>query len=163
MNTPGNRMSIKSSVKSQLIIFLAQGLGVGRIPVAPGTFGTLVGLPIVWILWNFDPLIYVAITGLFISFSIWIAGAAARFHGGHDDPKIVIDEIAGIVVALAWVPPSAIALAAGFILFRLLDIVKPPPINWIDRRVKGGLGIVLDDLIAGLGANIVLQIALRST
>ena len=163
MNTLGNRMSIKSSVKSQLIIFLAQGLGVGRIPVAPGTFGTLVGLPIVWILWNFDPLIYVAITGLFISFSIWIAGAAARFHGGHDDPKIVIDEIAGIVVALAWVPPSAIALAAGFILFRLLDIVKPPPINWIDRRVKGGLGIVLDDLIAGLGANIVLQIALRST
>ena len=76
---------------------------------------------------------------------------------------VVIDEIAGIVVALAWVPPSVIALAAGFILFRLLDIIKPPPINWIDRRVKGGLGIVLDDLIAGLGANIVLQIALRST
>ena len=156
-------MSLRDSVKSRLINFLAQGLGVGRIPVAPGTFGTLVGLPIVWILWNFDPLIYVAITGLFIAFSIWIAGAAARFHGGHDDPKIVIDEIAGILVALAWVPPSAIALAAGFILFRLLDIVKPPPINWIDRRVKGGLGIVLDDLIAGLGANIVLQIALRST
>ena len=156
-------MAIMNSLKSQLIIFLARGLGVGGIPVAPGTFGTLVGLPIVWILWNFDPLTYVVITGLFIAFSIWIAGAAARFQGTHDDPKIVIDEIAGIVVALAWVPPSAIALAAGFILFRLLDIIKPPPINWIDRRVKGGLGIVLDDLIAGLGANIVLQIALRST
>jgi phosphatidylglycerophosphatase A len=156
-------MSLRDSVKSRLINFLAQGLGVGRIPVAPGTFGTLVGLPIVWILWKFDPLTYVAITGLFIAFSIWIAGAAARFQATHDDPKIVIDEIAGIVVALAWVPPSVIALAAGFILFRLLDIIKPPPINWIDRRVKGGLGIVLDDLIAGLGANIVLQIALRST
>ena len=155
-------MSLRDSVKSRLINFLAQGLGVGRIPVAPGTFGTLVGLPLVWILWKFDPLTYVAITGLFIAFSIWIAGAAARFQGTHDDPKIVIDEIAGIVVALAWVPPSVIALAAGFILFRLLDIIKPPPINWIDRRVKGGLGIVLDDLIAGLGANIVLQIAFRS-
>ncbi|XXK21059.1 phosphatidylglycerophosphatase A [Arenicellales bacterium nBUS_48] len=156
-------MTNKNSVKSQLTILLAQGLGVGRIPVAPGTFGTLAGLPIVWVLWNFHPLIYVAITGLFIAFSIWIAGRAARFQGTHDDPKIVIDEIAGIMVALAWVPPSAIALAAGFILFRLLDIIKPPPINWVDRRVKGGLGIVLDDLIAGLGANIVLQIALRST
>ena len=155
-------MTNKNSVKSQLTILLAQGLGVGRIPVAPGTFGTLAGLPIVWVLWNFHPLIYVAITGLFIAFSIWIAGRAARFQGTHDDPKIVIDEIAGIMVALAWVPPSAIALAAGFILFRLLDIIKPPPINWIDRRVKGGLGIVLDDLIAGLGANIVLQIAFRS-
>ena len=155
-------MTNKNSVKSQLTILLAQGLGVGRIPVAPGTFGTLAGLPIVWVLWNFHPLIYVAITGLFIAFSIWIAGRAARFQGTHDDPKIVIDEIAGIMVALAWVPPSAIALAAGFILFRLLDIIKPPPINWVDRRVKGGLGIVLDDLIAGLGANIVLQIALRS-
>lgn len=156
-------MTTKNNVKSQLTIFLAQGLGVGRIPVAPGTFGTLAGLPIVWILWNFNPLIYVAITGLFITFSIWIAGRAARFQGTHDDPKIVIDEIAGIMVALVWVPPSAIALAAGFILFRLLDIIKPPPINWIDRRVKGGLGIVLDDVIAGFGANIVLQIALRST
>ncbi len=156
-------MTNKNSVKSQLTILLAQGLGVGRIPVAPGTFGTLAGLPIAWVLWNFHPLIYVAITGLFIAFSIWIAGRAARFQGTHDDPKIVIDEIAGIMVALAWVPPSAIALAAGFILFRLLDIIKPPPINWVDRRVKGGLGIVLDDLIAGLGANIVLQIALRST
>ncbi len=156
-------MTNKNSVKSQLTILLAQGLGVGRIPVAPGTFGTLAGLPIVWVLWNFHPLIYVAITGLFIAFSIWIAGRAARFQGTHDDPKIVIDEIAGIMVALAWVPPSAIALAAGFILFRLLDIIKPPPINWVDRRIKGGLGIVLDDLIAGLGANIVLQIALRST
>ena len=156
-------MTNKNSVKSQLTILLAQGLGVGRIPVAPGTFGTLAGLPIVWVLWNFHPLIHVAITGLFIAFSIWIAGRAARFQGTHDDPKIVIDEIAGIMVALAWVPPSAIALAAGFILFRLLDIIKPPPINWVDRRVKGGLGIVLDDLIAGLGANIVLQIALRST
>ena len=63
-------MSIRDSLKSRLIIFLAQGLGVGRIPVAPGTFGTLVGLPIVWILWKFDPLTYVAITGLFIAFSI---------------------------------------------------------------------------------------------
>ncbi|MBT6931402.1 MAG: phosphatidylglycerophosphatase A, partial [Proteobacteria bacterium] len=93
-------MIIKDSVKRQLTIFLAQGLGVGRIPVAPGTFGTLVGLPIVWILWNFNPLIYVVITGLFIAFSIWIAGRAARFQGTHDDPKIVIDEIVGIVVAL---------------------------------------------------------------
>ena len=63
MNTLGNRMIIKNSVKNRLIIFLAQGLGAGRIPVAPGTFGTLVGLPIVWILWNFNPLIYVAIAG----------------------------------------------------------------------------------------------------
>ena len=93
--------------------------------------------------------------------AIWIAGRSAQMLGVADDPRIVIDEIAGVLVAFVLVPPSGLALVIGFCVFRLLDIAKPPPISTVDRRVKGGVGIVLDDVLAGIGTNLILQLLFR--
>lgn len=94
--------------------------------------------------------------------SIWLCGWSARLLQTHDDPRIVLDEIAGYLLTMALVPPSGFTVIAGFILFRIFDIVKPWPIRWVDRRVHGGLGIVLDDLIAGLFALFFLHLAIWS-
>ncbi len=145
----------------QVILFLGQGLGLGRIPFAPGTVGTLPGLFLVWVFWQGGDEIYLALTAVVALSAVWIAGRSAESLGVADDPRIVIDEIAGVLVAFALVPPSWLALVVGFCVFRILDIAKPPPISTADRQVKGGLGIVLDDVLAGIGTNLVLQLLFR--
>ena len=145
----------------QVILFLGQGLGLGRIPFAPGTGGTRPGLLLVWVFWQGGDEIYLALTAVVTLSAVWIAGRSAESLGVADDPRIVIDEIAGVLVAFALVPPSWLALAVGFCVFRILDIAKPPPISTADRQVKGGLGIVLDDVLAGIGTNLVLQLLFR--
>ena len=152
---------ITQSRAGQVILLLGQGLGLGRIPFAPGTFGTLPGLLLVWLCWQAGSGVYLGVTVLVVVIAIWIAGRSAQMLGVADDPRIVIDEIAGVLVAFVLVPPSGLALAIGFCVFRLLDIAKPPPISTVDRRVKGGVGIVLDDVLAGIGANLILQLLFR--
>jgi|TARA_Y100000310_G_scaffold321040_1_gene378132 phosphatidylglycerophosphatase A len=144
-----------------VILLVGQGFGLGRLPFAPGTFGTLPGLLLAWCLWQGGESFYLVATALVLVLSIWIAKRSAQMLGVADDPRIVIDEIAGVLVALALVPPSALALVVGFCVFRLLDIAKPPPISTVERRVKGGVGIVLDDVLAGIGTNLVLQLLFR--
>ena len=153
-------MSEKRRV-DQVILFLGQGLGLGRIPFAPGTVGTLPGLLLVWVFWQGGSGVYLALTAVVILSAVWIAKRSAEILGVADDPRIVIDEIAGVLVAFAFVPPSGLALAVGFCVFRILDIAKPPPISTADRQVKGGVGIVLDDVLAGIGTNFVLQLLFR--
>jgi len=148
-------------VFERFICLIGQGFGTGRSPWAPGTVGTLPGLVLAWFLWHAGPVFYLVITTLVVMIAIWVSGRAAKLLRVHDDPRIVIDEIAGILVTLALVPPSVPALLTGFVLFRLLDTVKPPPISTIDQRVGGGLGIVADDVVAGLGANLCLQLLFR--
>jgi len=155
-----NLMSEKRRV-DQVILFLGQGLGLGRIPFAPGTVGTLPGLLLVWVFWQGGSGVYLALTAVVILSAVWIAKRSAEILGVADDPRIVIDEIAGVLVAFAFVPPSGLALAVGFCVFRILDIAKPPPISTADRQVKGGVGIVLDDVLAGIGTNFVLQLLFR--
>ena len=145
----------------QVILLLGQGFGLGRIPFAPGTFGTLPGLLLAWFCWQTPNGIFLAVTAVVLLTAIWIAGRSAQMLGVADDPRIVIDEIAGVLVAFVLVPPSGLALVIGFCVFRLLDIVKPPPISTVDRRVKGGVGIVLDDVLAGIGTNLILQLLFR--
>ncbi|MGA0344209.1 MAG: phosphatidylglycerophosphatase A [Arenicellales bacterium] len=145
----------------RLIIMLAQGMGAGRVSVAPGTFGTLVGLPVVWGLWQTNAVWYGCGLITIVVIAIVSSHRASAILGRHDDPRIVIDEIAGIVLALAWVPPTVPALVLGFVLFRAFDIAKPPPIGYLDRRVHGGIGIVVDDLVAGLATNVILQLIFR--
>ena len=145
----------------RFICLIGQGFGTGRSPWAPGTVGTLPGLVLAWFLWHAGPVFYLVITALVVMIAIWVSGRTAKLLRVHDDPRIVIDEIAGILVTLALVPPSVPALLTGFVLFRLLDTVKPPPISTIDQRVGGGLGIVADDVVAGLGANLCLQLLFR--
>jgi len=132
------------------ILALSSVFGVGYAPLAPGTFGTLAAIPLWFALrqlpvWGFA-LATLALTGLAIA----AAGAAERIYGRHDVGHIVIDEVVGLLATAIGVPFAWPEVVAAFILFRLLDIAKPPPVGWIDRRVPGGLGVVLDDLAAGL-------------
>ncbi|MCH1523064.1 MAG: phosphatidylglycerophosphatase A [Arenicellales bacterium] len=145
----------------RVILLLGQGFGLGRIPFAPGTFGTLPGLLLAWFCWQTEVGVYLVVTAAVLVSAIWIAGRSAQMLGVADDPRIVIDEIAGVLVAFILVPPSGLALVIGFCVFRLLDIAKPPPISTVDRRVKGGVGIVLDDVLAGIGTNLILQLLFR--
>ena len=97
---------------------------------------------------------------VFVVSAVCVANAAEKQMGGTDDSSIVIDEMAGFIVAMAFVPLTAWSILAGFILFRVFDIFKPPPVNTVERRVTGGLGIVGDDLVAGLMTNALLQVAI---
>ena len=136
---------------------LAFGLGSGLAPKAPGTVGTLVAIPVYVLL---QPLgfIYYSIGLLLLCLaSIYIAGKSARLLDVHDHSGIVIDEICGCLLALWLIPNQWLWIAAGFVMFRFYDIFKPWPINYLDRQVGGGVGIVLDDLMAGIYALLSLE------
>lgn len=143
---------------------LAFGFGAGLAPKAPGTFGTLVGVLLFLPLWLLNPEWYALVTVLLFAFGCWVCGESARLLGVHDYGGIVFDEIVGLLVAAAplvlWPQPTvlagAIGLAVAFALFRLFDIWKPWPIRLLDRRVHGGFGIMIDDLLAGVFAAVVL-------
>jgi phosphatidylglycerophosphatase A len=137
---------------------LATGFGLGLMPVAPGTFGTLLGIPFAYFLHFKGPMAYMLATFIFSLFAIVISEMAGPLFGESDSPKIVIDEVAGFLVTMTWIPVTWQGLLAGFILFRFFDALKPGPIGYLDRKVKGGLGVVVDDLAAGIAANIILQI-----
>ncbi|MDY6823032.1 MAG: phosphatidylglycerophosphatase A [Thermodesulfobacteriota bacterium] len=141
-----------------IIMMLATGFYSGKIPVGPGTFGTAVGLIFVFLL-SLAPLpavpaILVAVMGL----SIWVSHQAEKQIGTRDPGCIVIDEIAGVMVALAGISFTLWPVLAGFLLFRGLDIAKPFPIRWLDKKLPGGWGIVADDVAAGLIANVILRV-----
>lgn len=140
--------------------FLAIGFGSGLAPKAPGTFGTLVAVPIFLLLSPLPLWAYLAVTTLIFLIGIPICGRCSARLGVHDHSGIVWDEIAGFLITMAAVPAEPAWIAAGFLLFRLFDILKPWPIRWLDRRVSGGFGIMVDDLLAGLFALIVIQLAL---
>lgn len=152
-----------SDVKNKIIELLATGFYIGKLPKAPGTFGTLVGVPIAWLLMQLPIVAYMLICVVLIFLAIWVAELYERMKGGHDMGEIVIDEIVGYVITMTWLPISWQSFVAGFIVFRFFDIVKPPPISKLDERVKGGFGTILDDVAAGLASNVVLQIVYANT
>ena len=140
------------------ILLLATGFGVGYAPVAPGTLGTLIAIPIYYFLSNISSPIYeVTLIGFFF-LSVWISENAEIFFGKKDDQRIVIDEIMGFLITMLWVPKATLFIIIGFLLFRFFDILKPFPIRRLEKRLKGGYGVVLDDVMAGVYGNIVLQV-----
>jgi phosphatidylglycerophosphatase A len=144
----------------RVALALATCFGVGRARVAPGTLGTAVAVPLAWLMAPLSPAVYVTIVTGFVLVAMLVADVAERSLGGHDPRAIVIDEVAGYLVACTTVPRSAAGwLVAAFVLFRVLDIGKPPPICWIDEDVPGGVGIVLDDVAAGALAAVILYAA----
>jgi phosphatidylglycerophosphatase A len=148
------------SLKQKIIVFLATGCYAGYIPFAPGTFGSLIAIPLVWCLSKLAPAISVFAILLFIPFSFWVAGEAEKLFNKKDSGCIVIDEIAGMLVTFFLIPWSTQNILIGFVLFRIFDIAKPFPIGLIDRKLKGGPGVVMDDIMAGVYANAVLRLVL---
>ena len=148
-----------NTLQDKLVLFFATGCYSGFSPGAPGTAGSVVGVVLFWLLSSLAFPLYAVTAIAFIFLSIWCAARASVIFQKKDPPQVVMDEIAGYLVTMAAVPLSWGYIIAGFILFRIMDILKPYPIRWIDQNVPGGYGIVLDDVLAGVYANIILQIA----
>jgi phosphatidylglycerophosphatase A len=136
---------------------------VGLIPKAPGTFGTLAAIPLAALMIWLGPLIHMAFSLLLMVFAIWACEMYERQKGGHDHPEAVIDEVVGFLITMVWMPLTWQSFVFGFCLFRFFDIVKPWPIGWMDRKIPGGMGVVLDDVAAGLVANVILQVIYTKT
>jgi phosphatidylglycerophosphatase A len=144
----------------QTVMFLATGGFVGNLPLAPGTFGSLLGLPVCFFLTKLPAAVSAIFIGLFTIAAVGIAGQAETMLTARDPGSIVIDEVAGQLVALFGLPFNFPVVAGGFLVFRCLDIVKPFPIRWLERRLSGGFGIVADDILAGLAANLIIRFIL---
>jgi phosphatidylglycerophosphatase A len=147
--------------REKSILFLATWFGSGHLPQMPGTWGSLAALPLWWLLQHLGSLSYGLAVGLLGVASIYLSGRAELYLQQADSPVIVIDEVVGQLIALAGCPVNIYAVGLGLILFRIFDIFKPLPIGLINARVAGGLGIVLDDVVAGLYAWLILFILLK--
>jgi phosphatidylglycerophosphatase A len=140
-------------------VLLATGFGVGLLPAAPGTWGSLAALPFAWILqvWVGPWGLATAIVFVFVA-GLWSVGRIVGGPSGNDPGPVVIDEVAGQWLTLLVVPPHPMLYLAGFLLFRLADILKPWPVGWADRTVKGALGVMIDDILAALYAGAALAL-----
>ena len=144
----------------KLVLFLASNAGLGYAPIAPGTFGTLAGIPAFYYLSRFSwPLQLITLVAiLFLSF--WACDLAGKYYREADDGRIVIDELIGYLITVFLLPFSWSTAIIGFIWFRIFDILKPPPASWFDREMKNGIGVTLDDVMAGIYAAIMLRVCL---
>ena len=144
----------------RFVVFVASGAYLGFVPVAPGTFGSVLALPLLIGLarsgWS-DAAV-VALIAVAAALAVPICARAGRLWGQTDSARIVLDEVCGMLVAGALVPPTAWTLAVAFLAFRLFDVVKPFPAGYFDRHVKNGFGVVADDLVAGVYANLVVRL-----
>ena len=141
-------------------MFIATGAGSGYLPVAPGSWGSAVGVLLWLAVSRLAMPTYLAVLGALFVIGVFSAGAAEKIVDRGDPGLVVIDEIVGQLITLAVAPHHPGAVLAGFVLFRLFDILKPFPVGWIDSHLHGGLGIMLDDVAAALYALLVLQLGL---
>jgi len=154
-NGPEN---LSRSVLTDPVNFLAFGFGTGLAPFAPGTFGSIPGLILFWLTLDFGLYVQMGIAIAMALVGIWICGESARRIGVHDHGGIVWDEIVGMYVTLFLAPVSIVGFVLAFVLFRIMDIVKPWPIRDLDHSMRGGLGIMLDDLLAAVYAAVLLAL-----
>lgn len=160
------RMKLRSTERNPEIrdlfanpaLMLAFGFGTGLSRIMPGTFGTLVGVPIVYLLCGQSWWLW--LLAIVVAFAVGVIACerACQWLDVHDHRGVVWDEVVGYMVTMAFLPCDWRLFVVGFFLFRFFDIVKPWPISWIDRRVHGGFGVMLDDVIAGLFGLVVLQV-----
>lgn len=150
-------------ILKQILLLIATLWGVGKIPKAPGTWGSLAAIPVVFALMKLGPILYMILTLIFIILAIFAADEYERQSAQHDSKEIVIDEVVGMLVAMTWLPQTVQTYLAGFFLFRFFDILKPFPISYFDRKVPGGFGVVIDDVVAGMITNLILQLVLINT
>ncbi len=146
--------------KNDLVVFLATGCFTGFLPKMPGTWGTFAAIPIVIITHRTTTIVQAVTAVLFAAFAVWIAGRAEILFEDRDARPIVIDEMVGFLITLLWLPLNFLTLCLGFFLFRLFDIVKPPPISTVEKRLQSGWAVVMDDVLAGVFANVTLRLLL---
>ncbi len=135
---------------------------MGFVPFAPGTMGSLVGLGIVYLLGGVPFWVLILLAVALGAVGVWSAHQLDHILGVHDSGHIVIDEIVGILITMVGIPVTGYWLFWGFLIFRLLDVVKIPPANYFDERMKNGWGVMLDDVAAGIYGNLLLQLMLRA-
>ena len=149
--------------RDRAVLFVATGFYIGTVPVAPGTLGSLIGLPLCLLLSRLTFLQSVMIILVFILFAVGIASAAEKILKQKDPGQIVIDEIAVLLVTFAGLPFNLKTALAGFVIFRVFDILKPFPIRILDQRIGGGSGVVLDDVVAGIYGTLILRLVIYIT
>lgn len=145
----------------RFILLLATNGGLGYLPWAPGTWGTLAGIPAFALLAALPPELYLLTWTALLLLSCWVADGAGRLFGVVDDGRIVIDELVGYLVTVALLPFSWHNALAGFVFFRVFDIVKLPPARYFDQQIKNGIGVVMDDVVAGLYGALALRLWLH--
>ena len=143
------------------MVLFATGCYAGYIPIASGTFGTLIGIPVCYLLSELRALEVMLLIIAFTGSAVWISGWAEKVFKKKDSGLIVIDEMAGMLVTMFLIPWSAKSVVAGFFLFRLFDIAKPFPIRRLEEKLPGGWGVVGDDILAGVYANVVLRFVIQ--
>lgn len=146
------------SVWRNPIHFAAFGFGSGTVPVAPGTFGTLMAVVLYLLLPTMSWSTYALFLLASFALGVWLCGRTAHDIGVHDHGGIVWDEFVGYWITMFLAPAGWLWIVVGFVLFRLFDIIKPWPISWLDRHVDGGLGVMIDDVLAGIMACVCLQL-----
>jgi phosphatidylglycerophosphatase A len=157
-----NALRWKTRLRDGIAIFLASGFGSGFVPLAPGTWGSLVGVGIVWKFWGASLLAQLTWVVLLGALGVWVSDVTCQYFKKQDCQHIVIDEIVGLMITMIGIPITGYGLVVGFLLFRFFDVVKPIPVNWVDKKVKNGLGVMLDDVIAGLYGNLIMHLMLRA-
>lgn len=139
----------KMFVRSHPAHFIAFGGGIGLVAVAPGTMGTLAAFPLFWVLsYLFDPITFLLLIGAMFLIGVWACSAAGSALGEHDHGGMVWDEITAFLIVLFFTPNNLLWQAFAFLLFRLFDIMKPPPIKYYEKKFRGGFGAMFDDLLA---------------
>jgi phosphatidylglycerophosphatase A len=146
--------------RNDLIIFVATGCFSGFLPYMPGTWGTFAAIPLVMIVHKGEAAVQALAASLFFLAAVWTAGRAEVLLGRRDAGPIVVDEMCGFLVSLTWLPLTVWTLTLGFVFFRIFDIVKPPPIGNLERVLRGGWAVVMDDVAAGIFANVSIRMLL---
>lgn len=146
-------------IKKKLATHICLLTPMGKAPLAPGTAGSVAGLLFAVLAWAGGFAVYLVATTIVVFAGTWAAAVYERTSRIHDDKRIVVDEAAGMMIVLAgWEEPTIPVLVLAFAAFRLLDILKPWPLSWIDRRIGGGLGVMADDIAAGVIGIAILEL-----
>ena len=151
MTSKKTRVALRDAI-AHPVHWFAFGFGTGLMPVAPATWGSLLAAIIFWFLPPLGTVVWLVLVAVLFAMGVWICGASARRLGVHDHSDIVWDEIVGMLATLTFVPREIGWIALAFLTFRVMDVLKPWPIRDVDHRLGGGLGIMLDDLLAALYA-----------
>lgn len=152
------QINLANRVWQDPVYFIAFGFGSGLMPKAPGTWGTVAAVPVYLLLMHCNPIVYLILTALAFILGVWVSDKVSNELGVHDYKGIVWDEVVGYVLTMFMAPQGFKWMLCGFILFRIFDIWKPQPIGYIDEKLKGGMGIMLDDVLAAIPAWIIMQL-----